>query len=85
VERTYAGILALVALVTAILRGWIAGADPETILFQAWLSLLVFAVIGYIVGRLAGRIVDEAVRARIASEMADREATRGPAVAKTNT
>ncbi len=69
----YAAILSVLAFLTAIARGVLHNGNPDTILTVAWLSLLVFAAVGYFAGRLAEWIVDESVRTRMAAEMAARE------------
>ena len=75
-EHRYAGFLGLVAFVTALVHGWIQGAGIETNLFHAWISLLVFTVLGFVAGSIAGRVVDEAVRTRVTAELAAQEALR---------
>ncbi len=65
----YAGILGPIAFLTTIARGAIHGGEPITILFSAWLSLLVFAPLGYAIGGVAGRLVEEAVKGRIETEL----------------
>jgi len=71
VGRTYAGILGLIAMLTVIARGVIAGGDPQTTLAMATGCLALFAAIGAVVGRLAAWTVDDAVRARLAADVAE--------------
>ncbi len=68
--RIYCGILGLLAFLTTLIRGWIHGGDTESILRTAWLSLLLFSVIGLVIGWIAARIVEESVNARLAAELA---------------
>lgn len=77
VAHVYAGILGLLALVTSLADGLIHSRDTETILFGAWLSLLVFAAFGYLAGWIAERIVDESVRSQVTAELALRAAEDG--------
>jgi hypothetical protein len=69
VERTYAATLGLLAFVTAIARGWLAGGGVSDTLLTAWLALLAFTAVGGMLGWLAGWIVDDAVRTRMAEEL----------------
>ena len=68
--RTYAGILGPLALVTCLARGFLNGECVESIVFTAWLGLLAFAAVGYVIGRIAEWIVDESVGAAVAAELA---------------
>lgn len=71
--RSYAGILAPLALVVALLRGWLAGSDVAATLWSAWFSLVAFALVGYVIGQLAAFIVDDSVRCQLVAEMAAHE------------
>jgi hypothetical protein len=51
-------------------RGILHGGPADSVIRTAWCHLLVFAVIGYVVGRIAQGVVDDAVRGRIAAELA---------------
>ena len=68
--RVYAGILGSLALLVAVVRGIAHGGEARPTLLTAWVVLMVFAAIGYVVGRIAQWTVDESVRARIMAEMA---------------
>lgn len=81
--RIYAGILGLVAMLTALALGAYHGEATTTILFSAWLSLLGFSAVGYVTGTIAGTIVRESVHARIALELAAEEAAEKVGVAPT--
>ncbi len=73
--RNYAGFLGLVAFVATVAQGIIHGAGTQKTLFQAWLSLLVFVVIGYVLGAIAAWIVDDSIASRVNAELtAAREA-----------
>jgi hypothetical protein len=74
VGRSYAGVLGLVAFVTMIARGLLAGGGSQTTLLSAWVALLLFAAIGHVIGRLASRIVQESVQDKVAAELAAHEA-----------
>jgi hypothetical protein len=82
VERSYAGMLGLVAFATCLAHGWIHGAGIETSLFRAWICLLVFTLLGWMTGAIAAKVVDEAVRSRVTAELAAREAARSAKAAK---
>ena len=73
--RIYAGILGPLALLTSLATGLIHARGTDAVLLAAWCSLLVFAVVGYVVGGIAGRIVDESVHASIAGRLAASEPT----------
>ncbi len=77
--RQYAGILGLLALLVSLLRGIVAGGASEATLWTAWLSLLVFTVLGAVIGWLAERIVRESVSGLILSGMQDKEPAQPPA------
>lgn len=64
----YAGVLGPLALATAVARGLLRGSSVENMLFHAWLALLAFAVIGYLIGRLAQATVEESLRASLAAQ-----------------
>lgn len=72
-ERTYAAYLGLVAFVAAIVDGWLHGSSISSMLWHAWFSLLAFVIVGFLAGLIAGWMVDEAIRGRVAAEMAARE------------
>ena len=74
--RTYAGILGPLAFFTVLARGILGGGGSETVLFDAWCSLLVFAVLGCVIGWFAERTVDESVNGRIAAELAAQNKTK---------
>lgn len=73
----YAGILGPLAMFVTLARGLAHGGSAEAVFWAAWLSLVVFAAVGYLVGWIAGRIVDEAVSRRISVELAERESPPG--------
>jgi hypothetical protein len=72
VARIYGGILGLVAFLTTLARGWIHGGDTQSILWNGWLGLLLFSIIGLVIGWIAGRIVEESVSARLAVELSEK-------------
>ena len=71
---SYAGTLGPIAFLTVVVRGWRDGNPIEATLLVAWLSLLVFAAVGFIVGQIGGWIVEDSVRADVAAELAAQEA-----------
>jgi ABC-type transport system involved in cytochrome bd biosynthesis fused ATPase/permease subunit len=78
VARNYAGFLGLVAFVAVIAQGFIHGAGTQTTLFHAWLSLLVFVVIGYVLGAIAAWVVDDAIASRVSAELAAARGAKAP-------
>jgi hypothetical protein len=74
VGRSYAGVLGPVAFVTMIARGLLGGGGSQTTLLHAWIALLSFAMLGYVIGRLAGLIVQESVQGKVAAELAAHDA-----------
>ncbi len=83
--HTYAGILGPLAFMTSVARGVVHGGAAESVLFSAWIALLVFAPVGWLVGWFAERIVADSVSGRIEAELAaERAAAESePAVAGT--
>lgn len=77
--RSYGGILGLVAFLTAMAQSWIAGGGAENTLRHAWLSLLVFAPLGYCIGRLGEWIVEDSVRGQLAAQVGARSAAANDA------
>jgi lipoprotein signal peptidase len=69
VAPIYAGILGLLALLTSLAHATIHAAETDSMLMAAWLSLLLFAALGYLIGRIAARTVEESVRAEIQAEL----------------
>jgi hypothetical protein len=68
--RSYAGILGPLAFVTEIARGVLRSAGNESTVTTAVAALFVFAAVGFVLGELAGWIVNDAVRSRLAMEIA---------------
>jgi hypothetical protein len=71
VARIYAGILGPLALAASLADGVLHRRHPDSVLFAAWVSLLVFSAVGYVAGWIAGRIVQESVGAVISAELAE--------------
>jgi Na+/H+-dicarboxylate symporter len=74
VAQIYAGILGLLAFLTTLARGLAHNNNAEATLWNAWLFLMVFTVVGLVVGWIAGRVVEEAVTGRVEAELAAQEA-----------
>jgi hypothetical protein len=79
--RTYAGVLGPIAFLTVTVRGLKQGGGVEPVLLAAWLALVAFAALGYVVGRLAGWMVEQSVMSRIDQELTAREAEAQAAAA----
>lgn len=75
--RSYAGILGLVAFLVVVARAVLNGAQPGSTLYQAWLGLLTFAVIGFVIGKTAEWIIDDSLRTRVLAELDARQAASG--------
>jgi xanthine/CO dehydrogenase XdhC/CoxF family maturation factor len=57
--------------------------QPGAVLFTAWVNLLVFSAVGYVIGWIAGKTVEESVRARIAAELESEKTVEQPGAAST--
>ncbi|MGA2031536.1 MAG: hypothetical protein ABSG68_04715 [Thermoguttaceae bacterium] len=68
--RIYAGVLGPLAFITCLARGLVAGGGGDSLLANAWYSLLAFSALGCLIGWIAQRTVDESVGSRIAAELA---------------
>ncbi len=73
--RTYAGVLGSLAMLTCLTRGAIHASSTEAILLGAWLAMIAFAAVGYLVGQIAEHTVGESVRAMLQAEVAENRAT----------
>ena len=69
----YGGILGLLAFLTTIIRGGLHRNDLESTLWTAWLSLILFTLVGLVIGWVAARIVEDSVAGRVAAELAAQE------------
>ena len=72
--QRYAGILGLIAFSTIVLRGVIAGHDPESTLLTATIGLFAFAAAGWLLGTIAQSTVEQSVRQRFEAGMKEAEA-----------
>ena len=70
--RRYAAALGFLAFAAVLLRGALSGGSWDSAIGFATASLCGFAVFGAIAGRMAEGIVEEAIRSRLATEMANR-------------
>lgn len=73
-SRSYAGILGLIAYLTVLFRSVIHGAGVEGTIKVACMSLIVFAILGFIAGWIAENTVVESVRAEIKARLAELKA-----------
>jgi hypothetical protein len=69
VARTYAGILANVAMLVVLLRALKDGAGFDGTILQAVVSMALLAAVGLIVGMIAEATIDESVRASMQTEI----------------
>jgi hypothetical protein len=69
VARTYAGILAHVAMLVVLLRALKDGAGFDGTILQAVASMALLAAVGMIVGLIAEATIDESVRKRMQTEI----------------
>lgn len=67
--RTYAGILAHVAMLVVLLRALKDGAGFDGTILQAVASMALLAAVGMIVGMIAEATIDESVRKRMQTEI----------------
>jgi len=75
VARTYAGILGLLAFGTSLVGGVIHGKQPESVIWKAWLCLLAFSAVGWVLGWIAERTVVEALTQKAVAELAAQHQT----------
>jgi hypothetical protein len=69
----YAGILGALAFVLTLARGLFDGGSADSTLVTSGVSLLVFALVGYLCGRVAEQVLWESVKSRLQDEMQARE------------
>ncbi len=69
--RLIAGILALLGFSAAIIAGLCVGNPFETILSRAWLTLVMFFILGAIVGAIVQAIIDEHRLQKMMQEQAE--------------
>lgn len=67
--RLYAGILGPLAMLTVVLSGLIHGRTSESVAWVAWIALLVFAAIGYVLGWIANRTVEDSVQTSLSAQL----------------
>jgi hypothetical protein len=74
VARIYAGILCILAFLTALARGAIHGDSAESSLWLAWCCLWVFAAVGYVLGWIGEQTIEQSVITQVEAELAAQEA-----------
>ncbi len=65
----FAGILGPLAMLTITTSGLIHGRTSQSVAWAAWMALIVFAAIGYVLGWIANRTVEDSVRAAISAHL----------------
>jgi hypothetical protein len=78
VARIYAGILGLLAFLTVLARSVVHGSPADPALLRAWLSLVVFAAMGYVIGLIAEHATDELVASHIREQFQRPTAEKPP-------
>jgi hypothetical protein len=69
VARLFAGILGPLAMLTITTSGLIHGRTSHTVAWAAWIALIVFAAIGYVIGWIANRTVEDSVQTAISAHL----------------
>ena len=67
--RLYAGILGPLAMLTITTSGLIHGRTSESVAWAAWIALVVFAAIGYMLGWIANRTVEDSVQTTLSARL----------------
>jgi hypothetical protein len=78
VARIYAGILGLLAFLTVLAHSVVHPSPIDGALLRAWLSLVVFAAVGYVIGRIAEHTIDELVQTHITEQLGQQTAEKPP-------
>jgi hypothetical protein len=70
----------------SLVRGLVLGGGSDEVLWDAWLALVAFAILGAVIGWLAENIVRDSVSSRILAEIEGKQGKRAaPATAGTTT
>ncbi len=67
--RLFAGILGPLAMLTITTSGLLHGRTSQSVASTAWVALIVFAAIGYVLGWIANRTVEDSVQAAISAHL----------------
>lgn len=67
--RLFAGILGPLAMLTITTSGLIHGRTSQSVAWTAWIALIVFAAIGYVLGWIANWTVEDSVQAVISAHL----------------
>ncbi|MHB8901184.1 MAG: hypothetical protein ACYC6Y_20740 [Thermoguttaceae bacterium] len=76
--RLFAGIMGPLAMLTVTTSGLIHGLTGSSVAWSAWIALVAFAAIGYVIGWIANRTVEDSVRTAISARL-ENEAQPGAA------
>ena len=68
--QTYAGILGVLAFVAVLGRGLIQAADPSSMLSNACLAMITFAVVGLVIGQIGMLVIRDSVRLKFRDRLA---------------
>jgi predicted lysophospholipase L1 biosynthesis ABC-type transport system permease subunit len=63
--RLFAACLGCIAMLSQILLGLAEGVEPETILVQGEIALLIASAVGWIIGKLTDALVRESIATRV--------------------
>ena len=72
----YAGILGTLACATVLARGILRSSAADEVLWQGWLALWGFAILGWLAGQAAELLITDSVRAQLAEEVHQHGAER---------
>lgn len=71
-ERICAGIFGPLAMLGAIVHGFLHGADAGEILLHSWFCLVGFSLLGLLLGAVGERVIKESIEQRLKEELGRR-------------